>query len=89
MTYYIILVSGVCLCLCVLVAQSCPILVTPWTVAHQTPLYMEFSRKEYWSGLSLPSPEDMPNPEIKPRSPTLQVDSVPSEPPGKPFRGIT
>jgi len=39
---------------------------TPWTVAHQTPLSMEFSRQEYWSELLFPPPEDLPNPEIKP-----------------------
>ena len=43
-----------------------------------------FSRQEYWSGLPCPPPEDLPNPGIKPRSPTLQVDSLLSEPPGKP-----
>ena len=43
-----------------------------------------FSRQEYWSGLPYSPPGDLPNPEIKPRSPTLQVDSLPSEPPGKP-----
>ena len=57
--------------------------VTPWTVAHQVPLSMEFSRPEYRSGLPCPPPEDLPNPEIKPRSPTLQADSLPSWPPGK------
>ena len=56
----------------------------PWTVVHQAPLSMEFSRQEYWSGLSFPSPGDVPNPGIKPASPTLQVDSLPTEPPGKP-----
>jgi len=45
---------------------------------------MEFSRPEYWSGWPFPSPGDLPNPGIKPRSPTLQVDSLPAEPPGKP-----
>ena len=45
---------------------------------------MELSRQEYWSGLPLPSPEDLPNPGIKPRSPTLQADSLPAEPQGKP-----
>ena len=54
--------------------------VTPWTVAHQAPLCMEFSRKEYWSGLPFPSPGDLPYPGIKPRSPALQVDSLPVEP---------
>ena len=46
-------------------AQSCPILVTPWTVACQAPLSMEFSRQESWSGLPFPSPGDLPNPRIK------------------------
>ena len=45
---------------------------------------MEFSRPEYWSGWPFPSPADLPNPGIKPRSPTLQVDSLPAEPQGKP-----
>ena len=45
---------------------------------------MEFSRPEYWSGQPFPSPEDLPNPGIKPRSPALQADSLPSEPQGKP-----
>ena len=45
---------------------------------------MEFSRSEYWSGQPFPSPGDLPNPGIKPRSPTLQEDSLPAEPPGKP-----
>ena len=58
--------------------------VTPWTVAHQAPLSMGFSRQEYWSGLPFPSPGDLPNPEIEPRSPTLQADALSSEPPGKP-----
>ena len=54
--------------------------VTPWTVAHQAPLSMGFSRQEYWSGLPFPSPGDLPDPGIKPRSPTLQADAVTSEP---------
>ena len=45
---------------------------------------MEFSRPEYWSGQPFPSPGDLPNPGIKPRSPTLQLDSLPAEPQGKP-----
>ena len=52
--------------------------------AHQTPLSMGFSRQEYWSGLSFPSPRDLPNPGIEPGSPALQVDYLYSEPPGKP-----
>ena len=43
----------------------------PWTVAHQAPLSMEFSRQEYWSGLPFPSPGDLPDPGIKPRSPAF------------------
>ena len=57
--------------------------MTPWTVAHQAPLTLEFSRQEYWSGLPFPSPGDLPNPGIEPESPALQADSLPSEPPGK------
>ena len=45
---------------------------------------MGFSRQEYWSGLPFPSPGDLPDPGIKPRSPALQTDALPSEPPGKP-----
>ena len=45
---------------------------------------MEFSRQEYWSGLPFPSPGDLPIPGIKPESPALRADSLPSEPPGKP-----
>ena len=52
-------------------------------MAHQAPLSMEFSRQEYRSGLPFPSPGDLPNPRIKPGSPALQADSLPSEPPGK------
>ena len=57
---------------------------TPWTVAYQAPPSMGFSRQECWSGLPLPSPGDLPNPGIKPGSPSLQEDALPSEPPGKP-----
>ena len=49
------------------------------TVAFQAPLSMGFTRQEYWSGLPRPPPEDLPNPGIKPRSPTSQADSLPSE----------
>ena len=59
--------------------------VTQWTVAHQAPLSMGFSRQEYWSGLPFPSTGDLPNPGIEPRSPVLQVDILSSEPPGKPY----
>ena len=57
---------------------------TPCTVAYQAPPSMGFSRQEYWSGLPFPSPGDLPDPGIEPRSPTLQADALTSEPPGKP-----
>ena len=57
---------------------------TPWTVAHQSPLSIEFSRQKYYRGLSFPSPGDLPNPGIEPASPALQVDSLPTKPSGKP-----
>ena len=59
--------------------------VTPWTVACQAPLSMGFSRQEYWSGLPFPSPGDLPDPGIKPRSPALEADALTSEPPGNHF----
>ena len=59
--------------------------MTPWTVARQAPLFMEFSMQEYWSGLPCPSPGDLLNPGIEPGSPALQADSLLTEPPGKPF----
>ena len=61
---------------------------TPWTVACQAPLFMGFSRQEYWSGLTCPPPGDLPDPGIKPRSPPLQADSLPSEPLGRQIRGM-
>ena len=60
---------------------------TPWTVAYQAPPSMGFSRQEYWRGLPFPSPGDLPNPGIEPRSPTFQADALTSEPPGKPKEG--
>ena len=63
---------------------SCVLLfATPWTVAYQAPPSMGFSRQERWSGLPFPSPGDLPGSGIAPRSPTLQADGLPSEPPGK------
>ena len=67
------------------VASRVQFFATPWTVAHKAPQSMEFSRQEYWSGLPFPSPGDLPNPGMEPGSPTLQADSLPSEPPGKPI----
>ena len=54
----------------------------PWTVVYQASLSMGFSRQECWSGLPFPSPGDFPDPGIKSRSPALQADTLPSEPPG-------
>ena len=72
-------------CVCVLVAQSYPTLCNPMDyIVCQDPLPIEFSKQEYRSGLPIPSPGDLPNPGIKPGSPALQADSLPTEPPGKP-----
>ena len=57
--------------------------VAPWTVAYQAPLSMGFSRQEYWSGVPISSPGDLPDPGIEPRSPALQADALLSEPQGK------
>ena len=66
-------------CVCSVMPDS----ATPWTVACQTPLSLEFSRQEHWSGLPLPPPGDLPDPGIEPASPVspaLLVDSLPTEP---------
>ena len=68
-----------CVCVCVCVCVSCSVMSDserPWTIAHQATLSMEFSRQEDWSGLSFPSPGDLPSPWIEPRSPALQADSL-------------
>ena len=57
---------------------------TPWTVAYQAPPSMGFSRQEYWSKLPFPSPGDLPDPGIEPRSPEFHADALTSEPPGDP-----
>ena len=64
----------------------CVVLVTetPWTVARQAPLSMEFSRKEYWSVLRFPSAGDLPNSGTEPGSPVLQTGSLLSGPPRRP-----
>ena len=68
----------------VLVTQLCLTFCDRWTVAHQTPLPMGFSRREYWSGLPFPFPGDLLNPGIESRCPALQADSLPAEPQAKP-----
>ena len=62
-----------------LVAKSCLTLATSWTIACQASLSMGSSRQEYWTGLPFPSTGDCPNPGIKPGSPALQADSLPTE----------
>ena len=62
-----------------LVTKLCLTLAISWIVACQAPLSMGFSRQEYWSGLPFPSPEDLSDPGIKPRSPALQADDLPTE----------
>ena len=69
---------------------SCPVTAdsaTPWTVAHQAPLSMGFSRQEYWSGLPFPTPGDLPDPGIEPKAllyPALAGGLFITAPPGKP-----
>ena len=65
----------------VLVTQLCWLFLSPWTVTHQAPLSMEFSRQEYWSGLPFLSPGDLPAPGIESGSTALQVDPLLSESP--------
>ena len=72
------------LCCCV-ITKSCLTLATPLTIAHQVPLPMGFPRQEYWSGLPFPSPGDIPDPEIEPKSPALACKFFTTEPPGKPI----
>ena len=56
---------------------------TPWTAVYQAPASVEFSKQEYWTELPFPSPEDLPDSVVEPRSSALQADVLPSEPPGK------
>ena len=60
--------------------------VTPWTVAYQAPPSMGFSRQDNWSGLPCPPPGNLPDPGMEPGSPYWQANSLPSEPPGKPYK---
>ena len=60
-----------CVCVCVCMLSHVQLFATPCTVAHQAPLFMEFSRQEYWSGLPFPTPRDLPDPGIKPLSPAF------------------
>ena len=73
------MVIGKCVC-----AQSYLTLGTPWTAAHQDPLFMEFSRQKYWSGLPFPPPGHLPNPGIESEPLALADRFFTIEPPGKP-----
>ena len=66
------------------VAQSCLTLCDPMDCSLPGSSIMGFPRQEYWNGLPFPSPGNLPNPGIKPESPTLQADALLSEPPGQP-----
>ena len=76
------------MCVCIFaVVQSLShvqFFVTPWTVAHRAPLFMVFSRQEYWSGLPFCSPGDLPDPGIEPTSPALANRFFTAKPPGNP-----
>ena len=83
--------SSICVCVYTCARSVIWLFVTPWTVAHQAPLSMGFSRQEYLSGLPFPPPGDLPDPGIKPVSPAL-VDRfffLTTQPLGKPNPGMT
>ena len=69
--------------MCVCVLSCVPLFGTPWSVIHQSPLSMEFSRQECWRGSPFPSPRDLPDPGIKPMSPALADGFFTTEPPRK------
>ena len=79
----LVLTTGVCVC-----SVMSGSFLTPWTGSHQTPLTIEFSRQEYWSGLPFPPAGDLPNPGVNPMSPSLAGKYLTTEPPGKPGQGI-
>ena len=72
------------MCMCAQSLSRVQLLATSWTVAHQAPLSMEFSKQEYRSGLPFPSPGDLPDPGIEPASLSLAGRFFPTEPPGNP-----
>ena len=69
---------------CMFVAQLWPTLCEPMDCSSKVPLYMRLLMQEYWNGLPFPSPGDLPDPGIEPRSPALQANTLPFELPGKP-----
>ena len=78
-----VLMRQTCECMDAQLLKHIRFFAAPWTVAHQAPLSMEFSRQEYWSGLPFPTPGDLPNPVIKPVSPALTDGFFTIAPPGK------
>ena len=74
-----------CVCVCESVLNCVQLFTTSWTVAHQAPLSMGFSRQQYWNGLPFPSPGDFSNPGIKTESPALAGGFFTTESPGKPI----
>ena len=66
----------VCVCVCTQPLSHVCFFETPWTVARQAPLSMEFPREEYWSGLPFPPPGDLPKPGIEPGSPASPIDLI-------------
>ena len=68
-------------CVCVYSLSRVQVFATPWTVAHHASLSIEFSMQQYWNGLTVPSPGDIPDAEMESGSPALQADSLSSEPP--------
>ena len=89
--YVTIIISVVAINICVELLSHVHLFATPWTTAHQNPLYIEFSRQEYWSSLPIPTPEDLPNSGTE-LCPLLrlhwQVDSLPVYHPGSPVVAI-
>ena len=73
---------------CVCMLSCVKLLATPWTVAHQAPLCMGFSRQEYWNRLQFPSPGDPPDPGTELASPALAGRFFTNEPPGKPLEPV-
>ena len=73
------------MCVCAQLLSRVQLFMTLWTVARQAALSVGFSRQEYGSGVPCPPPGGLSDPGIEPGSPTLQVDSLLSEPPGKPM----
>ena len=82
-------IAKTCACVCAQSLNCVQLFATPLTIAHQAPLYMEFSRQEYWSGLLFPTPGDLPSPEMEPESPAspaLAARFFTTAPPGNPNR---